>query len=174
MEKGGFLPKKLVNMFRRGKHRMLPIRRGISSISKGDSVSKSDINTETSYIIAVTYKSGTRRVYNDVKIREYKNGIVSFVYNKDYEAFKRRDNTSPKPRTIRDFATIKIYNTKKNKPISLSDISDIKLSSSKKSTSKLTPKKSTTRTISSQNRVTPDPVFNTSEEFLTKKGGKKK
>ena len=72
MEKGGFLPKKLVNIFRKAKHRMRPIQRGISNISKGNSVSKSDINTETSYIIAVTYKSGTKRVYNDVKIREYK------------------------------------------------------------------------------------------------------
>ena len=174
MEKGGFLPKKLVNMLRMAKHRMRPIQRGISNISKGDSVSKNDINTETSYIIAVTYKSGTKRVYNDVTIREYKKDFVSFVYNKDYEAFKIRDNTSPKPRTIRDFATIKFYNTKKNKPISLSDISDIKLSSSTKSISKLTPKKATSRTMSLQNRVMPDPVLNTSEGFLTKKGGKKK
>ena len=51
MEKGGFLPKKLLNMLRMAKHRMRPIQRGISNISKGDSVSKSDINTETSYII---------------------------------------------------------------------------------------------------------------------------
>lgn len=174
MEKGGFLPKKLMNIFRKAKHRMRPIQRGISNISKGNSVSKSDINTETSYIIAVTYKSGTKRVYNDVKIREYKKNLISFVYNKDYEAFKRRDNTSPKPRTIRDFANVKFYNTKINKPISLSDISDIKLSSSKKNTSKLTPKKSTSRTMSLQNKVTPYPVFNTSEGFLTKKGGKKK
>lgn len=174
MEKGGFLPKKLMNIFRKAKHRMRPIQRGLSNISKGNSVSKSDINTETSYIIAVTYKSGTKRVYNDVTIREYKKNFISFVYNKDYEAFKRRDNTSPKPRTIRDFATIKFYNTKINKPISLSDISDIKLSSSKKNTSKLTPKKSTSRTMSLQNKVTPYPVFNTSEGFLTKKGGKKK
>ena len=174
MEKGGFLPKKLVNMLRKAKHRMRPIQRGISNISKGNSVSKSDINTETSYIIAVTYKSGTKRIYNDVTIREYKNNFISFVYNKDYEAFKRRDNTSPKPRTIRNFANIKFYNTKKNKPISLSDISDIKLSSSTKSISKLTPKKATSRTMSLQNRVMPDPVLNTSEGFLTKKGGKKK
>lgn len=174
MEKGGFLPKKLVNIFRKAKHRMRPIQRGISNISKGDSVSKSDINTETSYIIAVTYKSGTKRVYNDVKIREYKKNLISFVYNKDYEAFKRRDNTSPKPRTIRDFANVKFYNTKKNKPISLSDISDIKLSSSNKTKSISMPKKITTRTMSSQNKVTPYPVFNTSEGFLNKKGGKKK
>ena len=169
MEKWGFLPKKLVNIFRKAKHRMRPIQRGISNISKGNSVSKSDINIESSYIIAVTYKSGTKRVYNDVKIREYKKNFISFVYNKDYEAFKIRDNTSPKPRTIRDFANIKFYYTKKNKPISLSDISDIKLSSSKKSTSKLTPKKSTSRTMSLQNKVTPYPVFNTSEGFLTKR-----
>ena len=155
MEKGGFLPKKLMNIFRNAKRRMLPKQRGISNISKGDSVSKSDINIESSYIIAVTYKSGTKRVYNDVKIKEYKKNFISFVYNKDYEAFKRRDNTSPKPHTIRDFANIKFYNTKKNKPISLSDISDIKLGSSKKSTSKLTPKKSTSRTMSLQNKVTP-------------------
>ena len=174
MEKGGFLPKKLVNIFRKAKHRMRPIQRGISNISKGDSVSKSDINTETSYIIAVTYKSGTKRVYNDVKIREYKKNLISFVYNKDYEAFKIRDNTSPKPRTIRDFANIKFYNTKKNKPISLSDISDIKLSSPKKTKSISMPKKSTSRTMSLQNKVTPYPAFNTSEGFLTKKGGKKK
>jgi len=167
MEKGGFLPKKLVNMLRMAKHRMRPIQRGISNISKGDSVSKNDINTETSYIIAVTYKSGTKRVYNDVTIREYKKDFVSFVYNKDYEAFKIRDNTSPKPRTIRDFATIKFYNTKKNKPISLSDI---KLSSFKETA----PKKTTTRTISSQNKVTPVPSLNLSDGNLTKKGGKKK
>ena len=170
MEGGGFLPKKLLNMLRMAKHRMRPIQRGISNISKGDSVSKSDIDTETSYIIEVTYKSGTKRVYNDVTIREYKKGFVSFVYNKDYEAFKRRDNTSPKPRTIRDFATIKFYNTKKYKHISLSDISDIKLSSFKETA----PKKSTTRTISSQNKVTPVPSLNLSDRILTKKGGKKK
>jgi len=35
MEKGGFLPKKLVNIFRKAKHRMRPIQRGISNISKG-------------------------------------------------------------------------------------------------------------------------------------------
>tara|TARA_B100000795_G_scaffold269969_2_gene261467 strand:+ start:3450 stop:4094 length:645 start_codon:yes stop_codon:yes gene_type:complete len=205
-----FFPKRLLNIFRK-RSILGSVQREteISKISKGKSVSNSDINTETSYIILVKYDSGEKSLYNDVTIKEYNRNkkFVSFVYNKHYQEFKQRDKTSPKTINIRNFANIKFYYTKKSNPISPSDI---KLSSSNKSKStsnsksssnkvvvktnnksnsssnkvvlttnkskkksNLTPRKYTMRTMSSRNRVAPYPLFNTSESFLDKKGGRK-
>jgi hypothetical protein len=60
MEKGGFIPKRLVNLLRRKPKNMLPQQTSISKISKGQSVSINDINKDDRYVIAVTYPSGTK------------------------------------------------------------------------------------------------------------------
>jgi len=122
---GGFLPKKLVNIFRRKPKNRLLRQLSISKISKGQSVSINDINKDNRYVIDVTYPSGTKRVYNDVTIKDYtlsKNKVTSvlYVYNKHYAEFKIRDGKSPSPRTIKNFSSIKFYYTKESNPISTS------------------------------------------------------
>ena len=82
MDKVGFSSKKIVNIFRRKPKNRLPQQLGISKISKGQSISINDINQDNKYVIAVTYPSGTKRVYNDVTIKninksESKSNIIN-------------------------------------------------------------------------------------------------
>lgn len=173
MNKGGFLPKKLVNMFRRKPKNRLPQQLGISKISKGQSVSINDINRDNRYVISVTYPSGTKRVFNDVTIKDYtlsksKVKSVSFVYNKHYEEFKRIDGKSPSPRTIKDFSSIKFYYTKESNPISTSFSLNLKETTPRSVT--LVSKK--TKSSSRKTKVAPGPALHSNSDFL--KGGKKK
>jgi hypothetical protein len=172
MDKGGFLPKKLVNMFRRKPKNRLPQQLGISKISKGQSVSINDINRDNRYVISVTYPSGTKRVYNDVTIKDYtlsksKVKSVLFVYNKHYEEFKRIDGKSPSPRTIRNFSSIKFYYTKESNPISTNFSLNLKETTPRTATlvSKLT------KSSSRKTKVAPGPALHSNSDFL--KGGKK-
>lgn len=172
MDKGGFLPKKIVNMFRRKPKNRLPRQLGISKISKGQSVSINDINRDNKYVISVTYPSGTKRVYNDVTIKNYtlsksKVKSVSFVYNKHYEEFKRIDGKSPSPRTIKDFSSIKFYYTKESNPISTNFSLNLKETTPRTAT--LVSKR--TKSISRKTKVAPGPALHSNSDFL--KGGKK-
>lgn len=172
MDKGGFLPKKLVNMFRRKPKNRLPQQLGISKISKGQSVSINDINRDNRYIISVTYPSGTKRVYNDVTIKDYtlsksKVKSVSFVYNKHYEEFKRIDGKSPSARTIKDFSSIKFYYTKESNPISTNFSLNLKETTPRTAT--LVSKR--TKSSSRKTKVAPGPALHSNSDFL--KGGKK-
>ena len=172
MDKGGFLPKKLVNMFRRKPKNRLPQQLGISKISKGQSVSINDINRDNKYVISVTYPSGTKRVYNDVTIKDYtlsksKVKSVSFVYNKHYEEFKRIDGKSPSPRTIKDFSSIKFYYTKESNPISTNFSLNLKETTPKTVT--LVSKR--TKSSSRKTKVAPGPALHSNSDFL--KGAKK-
>ena len=175
MDKGSFLPKKLLNMLRGKPKNRLPQQLGISKISKGQSISINDINQDNKYVIAVTYPSGTKRVYNDVTIKninksESKSKItsVSFVYNKHYEEFKRIDGKSPSPRTIRNFSSIKFYYTKESNPISTNF--SLNLKETKPRTVKLVSK--STKSSSRKTKVAPGPaLYNSNSDFL--KGGKK-
>lgn len=172
MDKGGFLPKKLVNMFRRKPKNRLPQQLGISKISKGQSVSINDINRDNRYIISVTYPSGTKRVYNDITIKDYtlsksKVKSVSFVYNKHYEEFKRIDGKSPSPRTIKDFSSIKFYYTKESNPISTNFSLNLKETTPRTAT--LVSKR--TKSSSRKTKVAPGPALHSNSDFL--KGGKK-
>lgn len=179
MDKGGFLPKKLVNMFRRKpKNWRLPQQLGISKISKGHSVSINDINRDNRYVISVTYPSGTKRVFNDVTIKNIiksesksksksKIKSVSFVYNKHYEEFKRIDGKSPSPRRIKDFSSIKFYYTKESNPISTSFSLNLKETTPR--TVKLVSK--STKSSSRKTKVAPGPALHSNSDFL--KGGKK-
>lgn len=172
MDKGGFLPKKLVNMFRRKPKNRLPQQLGISKISKGQSVSINDINRDNRYVISVTYPSGTKRVYNDVTIKDYtlsksKVKSVSFVYNKHYEEFKRIDGKSPSPRTIKDFSSIKFYYTKESNPISTNFSLNLKETTPRTAT--LVSKR--TKSSSRKTKVVPGPALHSNSDFL--KGGKK-
>lgn len=176
MDKGGFLPKKLVNMFRRKPKNRLPQQLGISKISKGQSVSINDINKDNRYIISVTYPSGTKRVYNDVTIKDYtllksKVKSVSFVYNKHYEEFKRIDGKSPSLRTIKNFSSIKFYYTKESNPISTNFSLNLK-----ETTPRTTPRTATlvskiTKSSSRKTKVAPGLALHSNSDFL--KGGKK-
>ena len=173
MDKGGFLPKKLVNMFRRKPKNRLPQQLGISKISKGQSVSINDINRDNRYVISVTYPSGTKRVYNDVTIKDYtlsksKVKSVSFVYNKHYEEFKRIDGKSPSPRTIKDFSSIKFYYTKESNPISTNFSLNLKETTTPRTTTFVSKK---TKTSSRKTKVAPGPALHSNSDFL--KGGKK-
>ena len=154
-----------------------------SKITKGSQVKQKDINTETSYIIVATYPNGFKRVYNDVTIRNYsvssssskKIKSFSFVYNKDYELFKKRDGFSPKPYDIPPgFSSLKFHYTKKSDPLKLSNISTIKISNSvSKSNKDPIISKSIVERSSSINLVpNKDPFLNTNQDFLAK-GGKK-
>lgn len=171
MDKGGFLPKKLVNMFRRKPKNRLPQQLGISKISKGQSVGINDINRDNRYVISVSYPSGTKRVYNDVTIKDYtlsksKVKSVSFVYNKHYEEFKRINGKSPSPRTIKDFSSIKFYYTKESNPISTNFSLNLKETTPRtKSSSKKT------KTSSRKTKVAQGPALHSNSDFL--KGGKK-
>lgn len=172
MNKGGFLPKKLVNMFRRKPKNRLPQQLGISKISKGQSVSINDINRDNKYVISVTYPSGTKRVYNDVTIKDYtlsksKVKSVSYVYNKHYEEFKRIDGKSPSPRTIKDFSSIKFYYTKESNPISTNFSLNLKETTPRTAT--LVSKK--TKSSSRKTKVAPGPALHSNSDFL--KGQKK-
>jgi len=176
MDKGGFLPKKLLNMLRRKpKNWRLPQQLGISKISKGRSVSINDIdisNSNNTYIIAVTYPSGTKRVFNDVTIKnitktESKIKSVSYVYNKHYAEFKLRDSKSPSPRTIKDFSSIKFYYTKESNPISSNFSLNLK-----ETTPKTVTLVSKTKSKSRKAKVVPSgPALHSNSDFL--KGGKK-
>lgn len=173
MDKGGFLPKKLVNMFRRKPKNRLPQQLGISKISKGQSVSINDINRDNRYVISVTYPSGTKRVYNDVTIKDYtlsksKVKSVSFVYNKHYEEFKRIDGKSPSPRTIKDFSSIKFYYTKESNPISTNFSLNLKETTTPRTTTFVSKK---TKTSSRKTKVAPGPALHSNSDYL--KGGKK-
>jgi len=174
MGKGGFLPKKLLNMLRRKpKNWRLPQQLGISKISKGQSVSINDINRDNRYVISVTYPSGTKRVYNDVTIKDYtlsksKVKSVSFVYNKHYEEFKRIDGKSPSPRTIKDFSSIKFYYTKESNPISTNFSLNLKETTTPRTTTFVSKK---TKTSSRKTKVAPGPALHSNSDFL--KGGKK-
>ena len=187
MDKGGFLPKKLVNMFRRKPKNRLLRQLSISKISKGQSVSINDINKDNRYVIAVTYPSGTKRVYNDVTIKDYtlsKNKVTSilYVYNKHYAEFKIRDGKSPSPRTIKNFSSIKFYYTKESNPISTSFSLKLKettprnvtlVSKKTKSSSKKTKSSSKkTKSSSKKTKVAPGPALHSNSDFL--KGGKSK
>ena len=172
MDKGGFLPKKIVNMFRRKPKNRLPQQLGISKISKGQSVSINDINRDNKYVISVTYPSGTKRVYNDVTIKDYtlsksKVKSVSFVYNKHYEEFKRIDGKSPSLRTIKNFSSIKFYYTKESNPISTNFSLNLKETTPKTVTlvSKIT------KSSSRKTKVAPGPALHSNSDFL--KGAKK-
>ena len=173
MEKGGFLPKKIVNMFRRKPKNRLPQHLGISKISKGQSVSINDINQDNRYVIAVIYQSGVKRVYNDVTIKDYtlsksKVTSVSFIYNKHYDEFKLRDGKSPSARTIKDFRSIKFYYTKESNPISMNFSLNLKETTPRTVT--LVSKK--TKTSSKKTKVAPGPALHNNSNFL--KGGKRK
>jgi hypothetical protein len=175
MDKGGFLPKKLVNMFKRKpKNWRLPQQLGISKISKGQSVSINDINQDNRYVISVTYPSGTKMVFNDVTIKNItksesnsKIKSVSFVYNKHYEEFKRIDCKSPSSRTIKDFSSIKFYYTKESNPISTNFSLNLKETTPRTATlvSKIT------KSNSRKNKVAPGPALHSNSDFL--KGEKK-
>jgi hypothetical protein len=172
MDKGGFLPKKLVNMFRRKPKNRLPQQLGISKISKGQSVSINDINRDNKYVISVTYPSGTKRVFNDVTIKDYtlsKSKVTSvlFVYNKHYEEFKRIDGKSPSPRTIRNFSSIKFYYTNESNPISTNFSLNLKETTPRTAT--LVTKR--TKSSSRKTKVAPGPALHSNSDFL--KGGKK-
>jgi len=172
MDKVGFSSKKIVNIFRRKPKNRLPQQLGISKISKGQSISINDINQDNKYVIAVTYPSGTKRVYNDVTIKDYtlsksKVKSVLFVYNKHYEEFKRIDGKSPSPRTIRNFSSIKFYYTKESNPISTNFSLNLKETTPRTATlvSKLT------KSSSRKTKVAPGPALHSNSDFL--KGGKK-
>lgn len=187
---GGKLPVKKIlnNLFNvlnkyNKKRKLKPNILTESKITKGSHVKQKDINTETSYIIVATYPGGLKRVYNDVTIRNYsvssssskKIKSLSFVYNKDYELFKKRDGFSPKPYEIPPgFSSLKFHYTKKSDPLKLSNISTIKISNSVSKTNK-DPiiSKSIVERSSSINLV-PNryPFLNTNQDFLAK-GGKK-
>jgi hypothetical protein len=172
MDKGGFFPKKLVNMFRRKPKNRLPQQMGISKLSKGQSVSINDINRDNRYVISVTYPSGTKRVFNDVTIKDYtlsksKVKSVSFVYNKHYAEFKMRDGKSPSPRTIKNFNSIKFYYTKESNPISTSFSLNLKETTPRTAT--LVSK--STKSSSKKAKVVPDPALHSNSKFLN--GGKK-
>jgi hypothetical protein len=170
---GGFLPKKLVNIFRRKPKNRLLRQLSISKISKGQSVSINDINKDNRYVIAVTYPSGTKRVYNDVTIKDYtlsKNKVTSvlYVYNKHYAEFKIRDGKSPSPRTIKNFSSIKFYYTKESNPISTSFSLKLKETTPRNVT--LVSKR--TKSSSKKTKVAPGPALHSNSDFL--KGGKSK
>jgi len=181
MNKGGFINiKNLIKLLGRNKYR-LPQQLSISKISKGKSVNIKDINTDDNYVIAVTYPSGAKRVFNDVRIKEHKlsNGKVSslsFVYNKNYADFKMRDGKSPSQHNITNFSSIKIYYTNDSNPISTSiDLAfDSSKSPSRKSKSTSRTSKSTSRTSKSASRTSKS-TSRTSENhvppFLHKSSG---
>lgn len=176
MEKRGFLPKKLVNMLellRRKPKNRLPQQLGISKLSKGQSVSINDINQDNRYIIAVTYPSGTKRVYNDVIIKDYtlsksKVDSVSYVYNKHYAEFKMRDGKSPSPRKIKNFSSIKFYYTKESNPISTSFSLKLEETTPPRNVTLVSKR---TKSSSKKAKVVPDPARHSNSDFL--KGGKK-
>lgn len=169
MEKGGFIPKRLVNLLRRKPKNMLPQQTSISKISKGQSVSINDINKDDRYVIAVTYPSGTKRVYNDVTIKDYtilksKVTSVSFFYNKHYAEFKMRDGKSPSSYTIKNFSSIKFYYTKESNPISTSFSLKLKETTPRNVT--LVSKRTKSRTISRKTNVAPGPALHSNSNFL--------
>lgn len=182
MDKGGFLPNKILNMLRRKpKNRRLPQQLGISKISKGQSININDINQDNRYVIAVTYKSGTKRVYNDVTIKninksESKSKItsVSYVYNNNYEEFKRINGKLPSLHTISNFKSIKFYYTKESNPISTSFSLNLKETTPRTVTLVSRKTKSSSRRTKSSSRktnVAPGPHLGRDSKFL--KGGKK-